>query len=134
MLRLALHVTRLLFLLAIFASLAGCIMCCEPHYDMFPAYGGAWERTDRNHGVVGSMLHPEAGQLVEAGSGGLTTRSNVEEVEPPADREPEPDDEPDEFLPPLPDDFQPAPAAPLEPPAYPDPRSGAGDPLQTGLR
>ena len=37
--------------------LSGCQICCEAP-DEYPAYGGAWERTDRLSGRVGSLLKP----------------------------------------------------------------------------
>jgi hypothetical protein len=41
----------------------GCTLCpnCDP--DAFAAYGGRWERTDRDHGRVGSLFAPAGAQI-----------------------------------------------------------------------
>ena len=90
---------------------AGCSICCTPHYDMYPAYGGAWERTDRTHGRVGSVIEPAGARVVAA-----PQEVQIEEVpttsDEPTDQPPDPSEE---TLPPLPEDLRPAePALPLE--------------------
>jgi hypothetical protein len=49
------------------ALLAGCAMCCSPFDYAYPTYGGKWQRTDREHGRVGSLYTPHAGVKVEEG-------------------------------------------------------------------
>ena len=36
----------------------GCRICSDCEDIAYPAYGGAWERTQRNHGRVGSVFDP----------------------------------------------------------------------------
>ncbi len=97
-------------LLALLLSTAsGCMMCCNPMYDAYPAYGGAMERTDRFHGRVGSAFEPAGMSVVPPPAEPVEA---IEEV--PAEAEPEPaEDEP------MPDEptprIQPAePVPPLE--------------------
>lgn len=49
------------------ATLAGCAMCCSPFDYSYPTFGGKWQRTDREHGRVGSVFTPHAGVKVEEG-------------------------------------------------------------------
>jgi len=42
-------------------------MCCSPFDHSYPTYGGKWQRTDREHGRVGSVFTPHAGVKVEEG-------------------------------------------------------------------
>ena len=102
---------KLLVLLVLLGTTSGCLMCCNPMYDAYPAYGGAWERTDRFQGRVGSILEP-AGVLVEAGAESeQATPSSTEDQQTPREAY-EYDSDP---LPPLPDELLPAdPAGPLE--------------------
>lgn len=39
------------------ASLSGCRICCEPDDGAYSAYGGAWQRTNRSSGRVGSLIN-----------------------------------------------------------------------------
>ena len=95
------------------ASSSGCLTCCAPNYEMFPAYGGAWERTNRTHGRVGSIFEP-AGVLVAQNAATATEPEELQPTEP--ERKLESDLEPLE-LPPLPEGLQPAePATPLDGP------------------
>ena len=50
------HAFTMTFL--VLSLLPGCRLCCEPDTEAFPAYGGVWERTQRNSGRVGSILDP----------------------------------------------------------------------------
>ena len=59
-----------ILLVAIIAILptAGCRLCCETDDHTYSAYGGAWERTRRDSGRVGSIFDPagaKASTLVE---------------------------------------------------------------------
>ena len=49
------------------SSTSGCLMCCNPMYDAYPAYGGAMQRTDRFHGRVGSAIEPAGVSVVGRG-------------------------------------------------------------------
>lgn len=42
---------------------SGCRLCCDRDDISYPAYGGIWERTNRDHGRVGSLFDP-GGALV----------------------------------------------------------------------
>jgi hypothetical protein len=37
---------------------SGCRLCCDSEDAAYPAYGGVWERTDRDSGRVGSLFDP----------------------------------------------------------------------------
>lgn len=104
----------LLLLMMLALSSVGCSICCTPHYDMFPAYGGAWERTNRTHGRVGSVFEPAGARMVAAPQ----DYEDVEETPPAATETEGTDEKPDPTegdLPPLPDELRPAePALPLE--------------------
>ncbi|WP_164104317.1 hypothetical protein [Candidatus Laterigemmans baculatus] len=39
----------------------GCSMCQQCELDTYSAYGGRWQRTDRDHGRVGSVFAPAGG-------------------------------------------------------------------------
>ena len=39
-------------------SLGGCRICLDTHDLDYPAYGGAWQRTQRDSGRVGSVFDP----------------------------------------------------------------------------
>ncbi|MEM6689580.1 MAG: hypothetical protein AAF664_09145 [Planctomycetota bacterium] len=47
-----------IFALATLAFLPGCRLCCDTEDIAYPAYGGAWQRTIRDHGRVGSIFDP----------------------------------------------------------------------------
>lgn len=49
------------------APLTGCRLCCDLEDAAYSSYGGAWERTHRNSGRVGSLFDPagaKSSQLV----------------------------------------------------------------------
>ncbi|QDV12268.1 hypothetical protein CA51_21500 [Rosistilla oblonga] len=46
--------------------LGGCRICGSEDDCAYPAFGGSWERTNRNHGRVGSVFAP-AGHKVAGG-------------------------------------------------------------------
>lgn len=54
----------------------GCRICADCDLDSYPAYGGAWERTLRDSGRVGSVFDPGG---VRAAS--LTPRTDPEEAD-----------------------------------------------------
>jgi len=39
-------------------GVSGCRLCCDGEDIAYPAYGGVWERTERNSGRVGSLYDP----------------------------------------------------------------------------
>lgn len=92
---------------------AGCSICASPDLEAYPATGGLWQRTDRDHGRVGSVFAP-AGYRVDPVVG-----SAEEDLEPAgegdADREESQADNGD------PQSVEPAPeeAAPAEQPVPP---------------
>lgn len=89
---------------------SGCLTCCAPNFEMYPAYGGSWERTNRTHGRVGSIIEP-AGVLVAQNATPVPPPEESQREQP---KQPESDLEPLE-LPPLPGDLRPAdPAPPLD--------------------
>ncbi len=51
-----------MMLLAAISMASGCSMCCSPYDDIYPTFGGKWERTDRYEGRVGSAFN-DAGAL-----------------------------------------------------------------------
>lgn len=63
------------------AALAGCAMCCAPFDYAYPTYGGKWQRTDREHGRVGSLFTPQAGVKVEEGDSVVTDQMEGEIIE-----------------------------------------------------
>lgn len=64
-----LHVRLTLLLIVVFGTAStGCRLCCETDDHTFSAYGGAWERTNRDSGRVGSLFDPagaKASSLVD---------------------------------------------------------------------
>ena len=40
---------------------SGCRLCCDLEDQAYSAYGGKWQRTDRDHGRVGSLFEPAGG-------------------------------------------------------------------------
>lgn len=66
--RLAISLTVLLVL-----TCSGCRICCDVEDAAYPAYGGAWERTVRNNGRVGSLFSPAGAQ-----SARLTPKEEVD--------------------------------------------------------
>ena len=51
--------------LSLLVASMGCAICQGPDDYSYPAYGGRWQRMDRQHGRVGSRFTPEAGTRVE---------------------------------------------------------------------
>lgn len=45
--------------------LAGCRLCADCEDLAYPAYGGAWQRTNRNQGRVGSIFDPAGAKTSE---------------------------------------------------------------------
>ena len=60
--------TFALFLSCVLAiGLSGCAACCNPYDFNYPAFGGKWERVDRQQGRVGSAFYdPSQTDGVEA--------------------------------------------------------------------
>ncbi len=55
-------------LIAAALPMLGCRICADCEDLAYPAYGGAWERTNREHGRVGSLFDPggaKASDLVD---------------------------------------------------------------------
>lgn len=48
----------LILLAGMLAIGSGCRLCCDLEDQDYPAYGGAWERTNRSSGRVGSLFDP----------------------------------------------------------------------------
>jgi len=42
---------------------SGCRICASCEDEAYPAYGGAWQRTIRDHGRVGSVFAPAGGKV-----------------------------------------------------------------------
>lgn len=55
---------------------SGCRLCCDPETEAFPAYGGAWERTSRTSGRVGSTFDPGGARI-----GSFTPRDSANKVD-----------------------------------------------------
>lgn len=91
----------------------GCTTCQQCDLDAYPAYGGRWHRTDREHGRVGSLFAPAGGQIPYGSTAprdGQAAGSESGEAPQPTPAQPAvPDDERD-----TPDE-----AAPTEPEADP---------------
>ncbi|MEM1224685.1 MAG: hypothetical protein AAGJ40_03255 [Planctomycetota bacterium] len=47
-----------LLAMTIFGSVSGCRLCADCDLDSYPTYGGAWQRTRRDSGRVGSIFDP----------------------------------------------------------------------------
>ncbi len=75
------HVTACCLLLALVA-LGGCRLCQDCGDIDYPTYGGAWERTIRDRGRVGSVFDPAGAQSPK-----LSKREVVEEGRKRADSE-----------------------------------------------
>ena len=105
-----------ILLAGIALSTSGCLTCCTPNYEMYPAFGGAWERTNRTSGRVGSIIDP-GGELVAYHSPSPPHQTPDTSVEVP-ESEGETGGsgmEAEEILPPLPENLKPAnPAPPLD--------------------
>lgn len=46
----------------------GCRLCCDVEDIDYPAYGGAWERTNRSSGRVGSLFDPGGARIANLSS------------------------------------------------------------------
>ncbi len=62
--------------LALLAPNAGCRLCCNSEDLAYPAYGGAWQRTRREDGRVGSLFDPAGARIAE-----LTNRDEPKSVD-----------------------------------------------------
>ncbi len=49
---------RLIAALLLLPAATGCRICAECEPEAYPSYGGAWQRTLREHGRVGSVFNP----------------------------------------------------------------------------
>lgn len=65
-----------LLLIVVLATSTGCRLCCDPETEAFPAYGGAWERTNRTSGRVGSTFDPGGARI-----GSFTPRETANQVD-----------------------------------------------------
>ena len=52
-----------LFGLVLVLVSSGCALCSDCEDSTYAAYGGRWQRHDRVHGRVGSVLHPAGGRV-----------------------------------------------------------------------
>lgn len=52
-------------LIAASLSTAGCQICADCDLDSYPTYGGAWQRTTRDSGRVGSIFDPGGARMAE---------------------------------------------------------------------
>ena len=72
--------TLSLFLTSVLAiGMSGCAACCNPYDFDYPAFGGKWERVDRQQGRVGSAFYDPSqmdGVVAE-----ITTELEVESAE-----------------------------------------------------
>ena len=72
--------TFALFLSCVLAiGLSGCAACCNPYDFDYPAFGGKWERVDRQQGRVGSAFYDPS--QMEGGEAEMTTELEVESAE-----------------------------------------------------
>ena len=62
--------------LALLVPNAGCRLCCNSEDLAYPAYGGAWQRTRREDGRVGSLFDPAGARIAE-----LTSRDESKSVD-----------------------------------------------------
>ena len=51
--------------LVLLAGGPGCRLCCDGEDLAYPAYGGAWERTNRDSGRVGSIFDPGGARVAD---------------------------------------------------------------------
>lgn len=56
--------------------LGGCRLCADCDLDAYPSYGGAWQRTVRDSGRVGSIFDPGGSRAAD-----LSERINAETAE-----------------------------------------------------
>ncbi|HAA70934.1 MAG TPA: hypothetical protein DCE55_17480 [Planctomycetaceae bacterium] len=55
------RITTTLLIVSLLVT-SGCAICASPGDYEYAAYGGRWQRTDRNNGRVGSVLDPAGEQ------------------------------------------------------------------------
>jgi hypothetical protein len=65
--------TPLALVAAVAVGSSGCRLCCNREDIAYPAYGGIWQRLDRNEGRVGSLFDPAGARVPD-----LSPRSSVE--------------------------------------------------------
>lgn len=58
------------------ATLSGCRLCGDCDLDAYPSYGGAWQRTLRDSGRVGSLFDPGGSRASD-----LSARVDAESME-----------------------------------------------------
>lgn len=63
-----------LSLLACLISMGGCRLCSDCDLDAYPAYGGTWQRTNRESGRVGSLFDPGGSRAAD-----LSARADSDE-------------------------------------------------------
>lgn len=88
---------RFIGLASILLLATGCTICADCDLDSYNAYGGRWQRTDRDAGRVGSLFHP-AGVQVPYGPGDANDPNSVLEKsaeDSDAETEPEQDEDGD---------------------------------------
>jgi len=51
--------------------IGGCRVCDSCDDCAYPTYGGSWERTNRNHGRVGSIFAPAGAKVASTGTASL---------------------------------------------------------------
>ena len=72
--------TLSLFLKSVLAiGMSGCAACCNPYDFDYPAFGGKWERVDRQQGRVGSAFYDPS--QMDGGVAEMTTELEVESAE-----------------------------------------------------
>ena len=60
---------------------SGCAMCCGPYDYMYGGHGGKWQRSDLNHGRVGSPFSDPNSQYVGTSLAPLEEYEVIENVE-----------------------------------------------------
>ena len=83
-------------LIASLAALSGCAMCAGPFDHNYPAFGGAWQRSDPVNGRVGSIFEPAGDQVVGTGVATAPTEALPGESVWQQDAKPPTDEMPDE--------------------------------------
>lgn len=62
---------------------SGCTICASPDLESYTTYGGAWHRTDRDHGRVGSVFAPAGSRVGSSlATPSQESSSTIEEVPP----------------------------------------------------
>lgn len=62
--------------LVMLLPIGGCRLCCDSEDLAYPAYGGAWQRTRRDAGRVGSLFDPAGARTAK-----LTSRDEPKSVD-----------------------------------------------------